>query len=214
MCRRLTVDGVSYYHNASLEKVTYDKPDELKTAEELKTESGEWVWIADDAEARERRVVWGCLPAFALGAWRRAHERARRRRESLFLLLAKEASNVLSVLALFFARAQAWMPARVLSRTASGVTAEVHGSGKHVTVEQSERNPLWPVALSSLTRLEDDMVMCDEVNQAMMVHDVKERFKRDEIYTWVGASHTVLVRHQRPTTGRDLEFYARCLRAG
>ncbi|KAH8053342.1 hypothetical protein JL722_9567 [Aureococcus anophagefferens] len=48
---KVTVDGVAYYHNAALEKVTYDKPDELKSADELKTESGSWVWVRDDAEA-------------------------------------------------------------------------------------------------------------------------------------------------------------------
>ncbi|EGB10675.1 hypothetical protein AURANDRAFT_22513, partial [Aureococcus anophagefferens] len=139
---KVTVDGVAYYHNAALEKVTYDKPDELKSADELKTESGSWVWVRDDAEA--------------------------------------------------------WLPARVVSKLGQGtVKVQMRDSGKGLTLKQSDNQPLWPLTLSSLGRLEDDLVMLDSLNQAAMVHDLKERYKSDDIYTrvavWVGASHTVLV---------------------
>lgn len=46
---------------------------------------------------------------------------------------------------------------------------------------------------SSLTRLVDDMVMVEGLNLAQMIYLLKARYMKDEIYTWVGASHTVLV---------------------
>ncbi|KAH8069643.1 hypothetical protein JL720_11947 [Aureococcus anophagefferens] len=110
--------------------VTYDKPDELKSADELKTESGSWVWVRDDAEA--------------------------------------------------------WLPARVVSKLGQGtVKVQMRDSGKGLTLKQSDNQPLWPLTLSSLGRLEDDLVMLDSLNQAAMVHDLKERYKSDDIYTRV-----------------------------
>ena len=133
---KTTVDGALYYHNPALEKVSWDKPNELKTPEELATDTGDWVWVRD----------------------------------------AKEA----------------WLPARVESQTADRVAVKFE-NGRQATVTQSADEPLWRLTASQLTHLKDDMVMLDSLNEAMMVHDVRERYKKDEIYTWVGASHTVLV---------------------
>ncbi|KAJ8606329.1 hypothetical protein CTAYLR_010372 [Chrysophaeum taylorii] len=125
-----TVDGVKYYHNPSLERVQYDKPDALK--DENEKDAGEWVWVED----------------------------------------AKEA----------------WVPGRVLKREANGVVVVMVGNEQKKLEE-----PLWRVSPSALTRLEEDLVLLEDLNEGMMVHVIKERYKKDEIYTWVGASHTVLV---------------------
>lgn len=50
-----------------------------------------------------------------------------------------------------------------------------------------------PLVRSSLNRLVDDMVMVEGLNHAQMIYLLKARYMKDEIYTWVGASHTVLV---------------------
>ncbi|GMI37880.1 hypothetical protein TeGR_g2408 [Tetraparma gracilis] len=52
---------------------------------------------------------------------------------------------------------------------------------------------MWPLLLSSLRHVEDDLVMMDDLNQGLLMHAVKERYKTDDIYTWVGANHSVLV---------------------
>ena len=41
--------------------------------------------------------------------------------------------------------------------------------------------------------LENDIVMLDFVNTAQILHTLKERYKQDNIYTWVGAAHSVLI---------------------
>uniref|UniRef100_A0A6S8C1X6 Myosin motor domain-containing protein n=1 Tax=Aureoumbra lagunensis TaxID=44058 RepID=A0A6S8C1X6_9STRA len=134
----MTVDGVLYYYNPATEKVTYEKPDELKTDEERKEIAGEWVWVRDEKEV--------------------------------------------------------WLPGRVIKKeTNDTLRVEIKGRGTKQLTRHVKNEPLWPVSLSSLNRLEDDMVLLDDLNDAMMIHDVKERYKKDQIYTWVGASQTVLV---------------------
>lgn len=47
---------------------------------------------------------------------------------------------------------------------------------------------------SSLLNLEDDVVMLDFINPAQILFALKERYKKNEIYTWVGAAKSVLIR--------------------
>jgi hypothetical protein len=42
---RWTVDELPYYYNKLTESVTWEKPDALKTDEELEHEAGEWTWV-------------------------------------------------------------------------------------------------------------------------------------------------------------------------
>lgn len=43
-----TADGLEYYFNSVTEETTWDKPDSLKSQDELDT--GDWYWIPDDDE--------------------------------------------------------------------------------------------------------------------------------------------------------------------
>lgn len=43
-----TADGVPYYFEPSSETVTWEKPDCLKSAAELETNSGPWAWVSDE----------------------------------------------------------------------------------------------------------------------------------------------------------------------
>mmetsp|Transcript_4274 Transcript_4274/g.7882 ORF Transcript_4274/g.7882 Transcript_4274/m.7882 type:complete len:1324 (-) Transcript_4274:156-4127(-) len=87
---------------------------------------------------------------------------------------------------------EAWLPAMVKSRSGDSVTVVLeNGSKKTVTAGPNE--PLWHVKKSSLTHLVDDMVMVDMLNVGQMIHLLKARYNQDQIYTWVGASHSVLV---------------------
>ena len=47
---------------------------------------------------------------------------------------------------------------------------------------------------SSLLNIEDDVVMLDFINPAQILFALKERYKKHEIYTWVGAAKSVLIR--------------------
>lgn len=133
---KMTADKVPYYYNTASESVSWDKPNCLKTAEEMKHDDGEWVWVSDPTEA--------------------------------------------------------WVPARVKSRTGDSVTVLLPNNSKK-TVNKGPTEPLWPLNQSSLTRAVDDMVMVESLNHAQMIHLLKTRYNQDQIYTWVGASHSVLV---------------------
>ena len=46
-----------------------------------------------------------------------------------------------------------------------------------------------------MINLEDDVVMLDFINPAQILYTLKERYKKHEIYTWVGAAKSVLIRY-------------------
>ena len=52
-CERFTVNGTPYYHHTGTGKVAWEKPDALKTADELKIDKGSWIWLKDDVESWE-----------------------------------------------------------------------------------------------------------------------------------------------------------------
>ena len=62
-----------------------------------------------------------------------------------------------------------------------------------MSVSNLQSDPVWEFELSSLENLEDDIVMLDEINEGQIIHNLRERYNRDEIYTWVGANKTVLI---------------------
>eukprot|EP00752_Nemacystus_decipiens_P006696 g6019.t1 len=131
-----TADDVPYYFEPSSETVTWEKPDCLKSPEELQSNSGPWAWVSDEKEG--------------------------------------------------------WVPARILKESGDSANVQLQ-TGAKKSVKRSEREPLWPLNHSSLARIEDDLVMVDAINQGLMVHNLRERYRRDLIYTWVGANHSVLV---------------------
>jgi Myosin N-terminal SH3-like domain len=131
-----TADGVPYYFNTATETCDWDKPDCLKSAEELDTGAGAWCWVSDEKEA--------------------------------------------------------FVPARILKGAPgdSSVSVQLQNGTKR-SVKAGPSEPLFPLKPSSLTRSEDDLVMVDDINPALMVHSLRERYRRDRIYTWVGANHSV-----------------------
>ncbi len=85
----------------------------------------------------------------------------------------------------------AYTPARVLKDGPDTVQVQLENGSKK-TVRRS-LEPLWPLRQSSLKHIEDDLVMADDINIGLMVHCLRERFRKKNIYTWVGANHSVLV---------------------
>jgi myosin heavy subunit len=83
---------------------------------------------------------------------------------------------------------EAWLPAQKLD----GNTVKTI-DGKRMNVKQSKDEPLWELKRSALRLLVDDLVMLDDPNEAAIVYNLRERFRENKIYTWVGASKSVLV---------------------
>ncbi|KAH9259713.1 hypothetical protein BASA81_002135 [Batrachochytrium salamandrivorans] len=130
-----TADGVFYYHNTATGELTWDKPNEMKDASELVSETGKFVWVCDPIEAfvlanlKERRPDGRC--------------------------------DV------------------VIERT-----------GESLTTKKGE--PVYDLfSKSSLKRTERDLVLLDSLDEALILHNLKERFtKQRQIYTNIG---TILI---------------------
>jgi hypothetical protein len=147
---RWTLDDVPYYYNSKTEAVSWEKPDELKTAEELEHEAGEWTWVPSP------HIVW---------------QGAR---------VAKKLANGDTLCKTLAGGKQIIVPASGFMRDANTNGAEM-------------RVPLWPLSKSSLYLLEDDLVALDDPNEALILHNLRARYAENTIYTWVGASRSVLV---------------------
>jgi hypothetical protein len=81
----------------------------------------------------------------------------------------------------------AYVPARE-ERVENGVSICVTESGDRVRVPASFPN--WPLLKSSLRHLEEDLVLIDNMNEGLIIHNLRERYKLNEIYTNVG---TILI---------------------
>ncbi|KAL1507307.1 hypothetical protein AB1Y20_008153 [Prymnesium parvum] len=90
-----------------------------------------------------------------------------------------------------------WVAAYVVKRTAKAVTARPVDGGATVEVAQGGKGnkPLTPLKLSHLERrnMHEDLVLLEALDPALIAYCLRYRYSRDEIYTWVGADHSVLI---------------------
>ena len=98
-----------------------------------------------------------------------------------------------------------WQPAKVLATGEDNSTTVETSEGERMVIpangymqDRHTRHkrmhvPLWEVNKSNLRFLEDDCVMLDPVNEAFIVYNLQKRYDTGKIYTWVGASKSVLV---------------------
>lgn len=99
-----------------------------------------------------------------------------------------------------------WQPARKQDANSDGSVDCILENNKKVTIPKNgivkaskltghkdQKVPLWPLNRSALRHLEDDLVMTDGINEGMISHTLRERYNSNELYTWVGAAHSVLV---------------------
>jgi len=83
---------------------------------------------------------------------------------------------------------ECFIPARVLSHTARTVTAkDMHGVEHTVKAKFAQ---LEPLKRSSLQRIVSDLVLLDVMSAPLILHNLKQRFFKNEIYTNVG---TILI---------------------
>ena len=86
---------------------------------------------------------------------------------------------------------QAWIPAKQIRKLPDGGWECQTQNGKKVVLGKGD--PIWEFELPSLSNLEEDIVMLDEINEGQIIHNLRERYNGDKIYTWVGANKTVLI---------------------
>ena len=98
--------------------------------------------------------------------------------------------------------AEAWVAATIVSVENDGevVCQNVKTSRQVVTRQHPTKEPMWRLHPNTLDAgngeditLVDDLVMLDELNQAEIIFNLRERYSNNLIYTWVGASKSVLV---------------------
>ena len=70
------------------------------------------------------------------------------------------------------------------------VNGNVEVDGKRVSKSDETE---WTCSFDISNKTQEDLVLLEDLNEATMIYNVKERYKSDDIYTWVGASQTVLV---------------------
>ena len=128
----LTPENVPYYYNKVTKATTWDKPDCLKSSDEL-DKDGEWVWMP--------HADWGFVPA----------------RMSQ----------------------QKWSDGNHHVETEDGAQHTVSGKIQLDSL-------IW----SSLRRNVSDLVMLDDMSLPLILHALKSRFQKNEIYTNVG---TILI---------------------
>eukprot|EP00924_Labyrinthula_sp_SR-Ha-C_P009321 maker-scaffold_2-snap-gene-20.33-mRNA-1 protein AED:0.00 eAED:0.00 QI:73/1/1/1/1/1/2/54/1259 len=98
-----------------------------------------------------------------------------------------------------------WQAGRVVKRDSDGSTHVALDNGSLMMVpasgvmqgpETGQRKqvvPLWSLNKNDLRFVEDDLVMLDPVNEAFIINNLDRRYRQGKIYTWVGASKSVLV---------------------
>ena len=91
---------------------------------------------------------------------------------------------------------EAWLPAQRLDGGSGSTTGKVEFKlvdGRRIKLNGKDAGPMWPLKRSALRILVDDLVMLDDPNEAAIVYNLREAFKKNKIYTWVGAAKSVLV---------------------
>lgn len=92
----------------------------------------------------------------------------------------------------FWDDTEAYLPCRIKDDKRDDGKVEI-AAGRQGTSRVVHADAIkWPIArLSSLNESVEDMVKMDEVNEATILYNLRERFKNDDIYTNIG---TILVR--------------------
>lgn len=144
-----TIDGLPYYYNSDTEEITWDKPDALRTPQEIEEESGDWTWVPHPKTL--------------------------------------------------------WQPARITSKNEDGSTTCQTQDGQDVLVPASGimqgkltggrkvKVDFWPLKISSMKRAEEDLVRLAALNDAAIINNIRLRYEKDQLYTWVGAARSVLI---------------------
>ena len=91
---------------------------------------------------------------------------------------------------------EAWLPAQRVDGGTGPAKGKVELKmldGRRCKKNGKDAGPMWPLKRSALSIQVDDLVMLDDPNEAAIIYNLREHFRKNRIYTWVGASKSVLV---------------------
>ena len=81
---------------------------------------------------------------------------------------------------------EGFLPARRISETAQKLVAETEDGRSHTILKKELTAPIEPLKWTQLNQLQRDLVMLDVMSRPLIMYNLKERFKTNEIYTNVG----------------------------
>lgn len=81
---------------------------------------------------------------------------------------------------------EGFLPARRISETALKVVAETEDGRQHTILKKELSSPIEQLKWVQLNQLQRDLVMLDVMSRPLILYNLKERFKQNEIYTNVG----------------------------
>ena len=81
---------------------------------------------------------------------------------------------------------EGFLPARRLSETAVKLVAETEDGRQHTILKKELSAPVEQLKWTQLNQLQRDLVMLDVMSRPLIMYNLKERFKANEIYTNVG----------------------------
>jgi len=98
-----------------------------------------------------------------------------------------------------------WQPAKIEAREADGSTVCVTEQGVQIVIPKGgdmkneftngrqQNVPLWKLHRPDLKHVEEDLIMLEHVNDGSIIYNLARNYEKQGLYTWVGASHRVLV---------------------
>ena len=94
-----------------------------------------------------------------------------------------------------------WAPAHVISRSAKGIKVRPVSGGKETTLSTGGKKDevIYPLKMSHIAErfLQPDLVLLEALDPPLIAYDLKHRFQKDRIYTWVGVRRSQACRTRR-----------------
>ena len=81
---------------------------------------------------------------------------------------------------------EGFLPAKRLSENAQKLVAETEDGRQHTILKKELQGPVEQLRWSQLSQLQRDLVMLDVMSRPLIMYNLRERFKQNEIYTNVG----------------------------
>ena len=171
-----TADGVPYYHNETSGALTWDKPEEIMGEEEREQDKHHWVWCPDEE--------LGYVPARLI----------KMKKNGLSAEVRLESGETRTVRK---ARGAAAAAANAATERGRGQRSfspvrkkkEAKGSGGGSDPNTGALAPLKKHWLNP-DREQSDLVLLDSLDEGLVLHNIRQRYMADRIYTGIG---TILV---------------------
>lgn len=157
-----TTDGTPYYFNKQTQVTQWDKPNELKTAEDY-ARDGDWYWVPDDKEAfvpgKKIQTLFDGSVNLEMKDGKVCISPARQR-EICVEQMMSQTQRIFSHFVFMF------------------VFSQTQTVPKNIVLE--------PLSWRQLLQPPSDLVMLDEMNMPLILYTLRHRFDKGSIYTNVG----------------------------